>query len=138
MNTRLLSRLVIFVLGILLLVGIITAAAAANTVPPSRLADQTSAIDPLVSFRPTECDTLNLNNFVLCPAAGGDCHGGNGNSRDLILGSQYDDNITAGNGNDCIVGGGGNDTINGGPGTDVCIGGPGTDTFPNCETWIQQ
>jgi len=134
MNMRLLSRLAVFVVVVLVLVSIITAASAANTVPSSRLTDQTIAIIAN-TLKPTECAALTLTTIVVCPLTG-TCNGTN--AAELILGSVNGQTINGRNGDDCILGGAGNDTINGGAGTDVCIGGPGTDTFnKNCETQIQ-
>ena len=46
---------------------------------------------------------------------------------DLIVGSEFADNIDGGSGLDTINGGDGNDTIDGGFGSDLLAGGPGTD-----------
>jgi Ca2+-binding RTX toxin-like protein len=134
MNMRLFSKLAVFALVVLVLVSIITAATAANTVALSHLTDQTTAIIAN-TLKPTECAALTLTTILVCPSTG-TCTGTN--AAELILGSVNGQTINGRNGNDCILGGAGNDTINGGAGTDVCIGGPGTDTFnKNCETQIQ-
>ena len=49
--------------------------------------------------------------------------------RDIILGTENDDVISAGRGNDVICGLGGNDTIEGGRGNDTILGGVGNDTI---------
>jgi len=136
MITRILHRLALFGLIALILASVITAVAAANTVPSSRLTDQSSPITPN-DLKPPECAALDLTAILVCPAAGGNCNGSN--ASELILGSPNADNIQGGKGNDCILGGGGNDSLRGDQNTDVCIGGPGNDTFPNpgCETEIQ-
>ena len=110
MNTRFLSRLAVFALVLLVLVGIMTAAAAANTVPTSHLTDQTTAMTAN-NLKPSQCASYNLTSLVVC-GAGGTCNGTTAN--DLILGSTT------------------NNRINGRAGTDCCIGRPGT-TYTNCE-----
>jgi hypothetical protein len=111
MNTRLLSRLAVFVLVLLVVVSIITASAAANTVPTSHLTDQTTAITAS-NLKPTQCASYNLTVLLVCGSAG-TCNGTNSN--ELILGSTT------------------TTRINGRAGTDCCIGRPGT-TYTNC-TW---
>jgi Ca2+-binding RTX toxin-like protein len=140
MNTRLLSRLIVFALVVLVLASVLTADAAANTVPQTRLTDQSRAIT-VNDLKPPECAGINLNNIVVCTGTG-ICSGTGGN--DLILGTAGSDTglngrIVGGNGNDCILGGAGNDDLRGqGGNNDVCIGGPGNDTLnANCETRIQ-
>ena len=136
MNIRTLYRLAFFGLIVLILASILTAVAAANTVPSSYLADQTRAIDPLADLKPPECQALSLSVLTICPAGGGTCSGSGGNTADLILGSAANDVIEAGNGNDCLVGGAGTNTLDGGPGNgDVCIGNL-EDTYSRCETII--
>lgn len=132
---RLLYLLVFLSLVGLIFAGIISAFAAGNTIPPTRLTDQSHAITAN-ALKPTECAALNLANIVVCPSGGGNCNGNN--QSNLILGSPNADTIAGRRGNDCILGGGGDDNISGGPGNnDVCIGGPGNDTFFGCETSYQ-
>lgn len=122
-------------LMLLILASVFTAVAAANTVPSSRLGDQRSVIDAN-ALKPPQCSALNLTSIYVCPSLlGGSCDP-TGTS-ELVLGTPFDDDIKAGQGDDCILGGGGNDRILGQGGTDVCIGGPGTDAFGGCETAIQ-
>jgi Ca2+-binding RTX toxin-like protein len=154
MNTRLLSQLAVFALVALVLVSILTAAAAANIVPVTRADDLSLGARTADQIKPSQC-TMALTNIVICSGIG-ICNGTGGN--DLFLGTAGDDTggtrITGGNGADCILGGagiddlrgqGGNDiilggdgddTINGGAGTDICYGGAGTDIFSNCETIV--
>jgi Ca2+-binding RTX toxin-like protein len=129
-----LVRLAWLELATLLLASLISAAAAANSVPATRMGSSTRPIT-LNDVKPTDCAAITLVNIITC--GGGNCNGTG--QADLILGSANVDNINARGGNDCILGGGGNDAINGGPGNgDVCIGGPGmADTFAGCETQIQ-
>ncbi len=131
MTARFLSLLALAGLLALIFVGVMSALAASNTVPVSRLTDQRHAITAN-ALRPTECAALTLVNLVVCPSGGGDCTGTN--QADLILGSPNADRINGRPGSDCILGGGGDDTIDGFAGSDVCIGGPGNDTFNRCET----
>lgn len=129
-----LLRLAWLELVTLLVASLIAAAAAANSVPATRMGRSTRPIT-INDVKPTECAAIALVNLVTC--SGGNCNGTN--QADLILGSANVDNINARGGLDCVLGGGGNDAINGGPGNgDVCIGGPGlADTFAGCETQIQ-
>ena len=134
MLMRTLPRFVLPGLLLLMLAGAISAVAAANSVPASRLADRRRAIDAN-ALAPAACSGLNLTNIVTCPG-GGACDGTN--ASDLILGSSAIDDIVGNKGDDCILGGGGDDAIRGEQGTDICIGGPGTDAFhPTCETQSQ-
>ena len=110
MNTRLLSRLAGFTLVILVMVGIITAAAAANTVPTTHLTDQTTAVTAN-NLKPSQCASYSLTTLVVCGSAS-TCTGTTAN--DLILGSSS------------------TGRINGRAGTDCCIGRAGT-TYTNCE-----
>ncbi|MBU4457044.1 MAG: hypothetical protein KKA65_06095 [Nanoarchaeota archaeon] len=131
MITRILHRLALFGLIALILASVITAVAAANTVPPSRLTNQSRPITAN-DLKPPQCAALNLTAIVV----------GNGvfsgtNANELILGGPNADTIDGRAGKDCILGGGGDDYIDGGAHTDVCIGGPGNDTFFRCETEIQ-
>jgi hypothetical protein len=141
MRWKLRRLALIFALGVILL-SMMTALAASNTVDPSFLHSESFSID-IDDLTPPQCASLNLVNIV---TGSGTITGTTQN--DLILGSSGGDTIVGNAGlwdtsDDCILGGGGNDTIwgdgwlFGGTGTDVCIGGPGTDTFRNCETQIQ-
>lgn len=135
MIARFLLRFAAFGLILLFLASLITAMAASNTVPPTRLGQVNIPINAN-ALKPPECAALNLTNIVVCPSTGGTCNGTDAN--DLILGSAFADNISGGKGDDCILGGGGDDFLKGDQGNDVCIGGPGNDTFhPSCETQIQ-
>jgi Ca2+-binding RTX toxin-like protein len=119
---------------ILIIVGVISALAATNTVPTTR-ADSVSQAINANALKPIECAALNLTSVVLCPGGGANCDGTGAN--ELILGSLSAERIRGRGGTDCILGGDGNDNIIGNAGGDVCIGGPGTDTFATCETAIQ-
>lgn len=135
MILRTLYRLLPIAWIVLLLASVFSAVAAANTVPTSRLTDQTRAIDAN-ALKPPQCSALTLTDIVICPSTGGTCDGTN--ASELILGSPLIDDIRGGKGDDCILGGGGDDAMRGEQDTDVCIGGPGSDSFhPTCETQIQ-
>jgi Ca2+-binding RTX toxin-like protein len=135
MNRRNIIRLALFLFVILTLITAISAYAATNTVPMTRLMDRSSPI--LASdLAPAACGDIRGTLTTVIECTGGNCNGTQGN--DLILGSPYADNIKGKNGNDCILGGDGDDdTISGDNGTDVCIGGGGNDAFKKCETEIQ-
>jgi Ca2+-binding RTX toxin-like protein len=139
------SRITLVVMGLVIL-GILNAFAATNTLPSKRLAGNSFSISAN-NLKPPGCSSLNLTNIVI---------GGNGTTgNDLILGTAGDDSLDGDDGDDCIVGGGGNDTLQGQKGndivlgqdegdslrgnqdTDICHGGPGTDSgHPSCETKI--
>lgn len=159
-----LTRYVFLVLIGLIFLGIVTALAAANSIPRTNMDDRSRPI-PINDLAPTECAGITLTNKV---SGSGTFSGTDQN--DLILGSSGNDDIRGGRGDDCIVAGGGDDTVrgnqgadvilggagiddlrgnldndyiygeagdddlDGGVGTDVCTGGPGTDTFSRCET----
>lgn len=116
----------------LLVLAVMTAFAASNTVPKSLLSQQSFAITAN-SLKPAGCAALNLS--VIVTGSGHITH--NGSSNALILGSAGDDIITGGSGSDCILAGGGQNTIDGGPGNkpNVCYGNK-TDRFTNCTTII--
>lgn len=122
-----------FVVGLaaLLIISSMTAVAATNTVPPTRV-DSQSIFFNINHLKPAACAGINVTNLVV---GSGTIIGTEGN--DLILGSFGADEIYGMGGNDCILGGGGDDIIDGGDGNDVCVGGPGSDTFANCEGEIQ-
>ena len=112
---------------ILILVGAVTAIAATNTVPPTRIASQIDTIN-INDLKPAACASTHLTNLV---SGSGTLIGTDGN--DLILGSSGADVINGLGGSDCIIGGGGVDQINGGDGNDVCLSGIGNDIFTSCE-----
>ena len=134
-------------LGLLILVPVLTAFTASNTVSSSR-ADKNSIGLGVNEVQPPECVGLGLTNIVDIGAG----QTGTG-ANDLILGTPGNDtNIRGGAGNDCILGGGGNDrrlfiffwipglfgedgddVLIGGPGLDACFGGAGNDLYYDCE-----
>lgn len=120
-----------FGLVALILFTSVTAVAAANTIPSTRLAYVTFSIG-INDLKPSACAGLSLTNLV---TGAGILTGTEGN--DLLLASSGADTIDGLGGNDCILGGGGDDLITGGDGNDICIGGPGVDTFVTCEGEIQ-
>ena len=141
-----LVRLSVATCGALVLVSAISAYAAANSVPRSKVVDYRTAITAN-TLKPSECASLTLTSVV---TGSGDIDGGSGN--DLILGSPHVDRIDGKGGNDCIVSGdgedhlkgnGGNDVLlggadsdelDGGPGSDVCHrGGGDNNTYDSCE-----
>jgi hypothetical protein len=116
-------RMRYWLLGLILLVvlGVITASAAANIVPVTWLGATNLPITAN-DLKPAACAALNLTNLVV---GSGTFNGSNGN--DLILGSPGADTINGRQGGDCILGGGGNDILRGHVGNDVLLGGPGND-----------
>lgn len=118
----------IFALGLftLILASVVTAVAAANIVPSTRVTSQTFPVTAN-DLKPSACAGLYLTHII---SGSGTITSVSGNA--LILGSSGSDTINGAGGNNCIVGGGGDDTIDGGAGTNICIRGPGNDTFTNC------
>jgi len=128
--------------------GAVTAMAAANSVPATRVGVSNHPVT-VQQLAPPECASIaaGLTSLIV---GSGTIDGNNGSS--LILGSAGADTIRARQGNDCAVGGGGNDdlrgnqgsdvlvggagddALDGGQGTDICYGGSGTDTANRCET----
>jgi Ca2+-binding RTX toxin-like protein len=106
----------------LILVSAMTAIAATNTVPSTRLTSQGSSIG-INDLKPMACGAIFLTHLV---TGSGTITGTTGN--DLILASPGADMIDGSGGDDCIVGGGD---------SDVCTGGLGTDVFVSCETQTQ-
>ena len=134
MISRNLPRLFFILLVTLVLLSIISAFAANNIVPVTRLTDQAQMITAN-ALKPASCSALTLTRIEVC--GGGVCNGSN--ASELILGTSGIDTIRGKKGDDCIVGGGGDDEIIGDQDMDVCIGGPGADTLDSveCETQIQ-
>jgi Ca2+-binding RTX toxin-like protein len=138
------SKLGFLLLISLIVLGVLNAFAATNTVPSKRLDDDSIPITAN-ALKPSDCSSLNLTNIVVA--------GSGTTANDLILGTAGNDNLQGSDGNDCIVGGdgddslrgqkgddivlgqGGNDSLRGNQDTDICDGGPGTDSGHNsCET----
>lgn len=131
MRIRFTFQLLLFGLIMLVLISVVTAIAATNTVPPTRLDNETKSITSN-DLKPSSCASLDLRNII---SGSGTITGTSGN--DLILGSSGDDTISGLGGDDCILGGNGNDTISGGDGNDICNGGGSAgDAFDTCETVI--
>ncbi|MBL8049981.1 MAG: hypothetical protein JNM46_02055 [Anaerolineales bacterium] len=124
-------RFLTFCLLVLVIITTLTAIAATNTVPATRIGSEAIAFQ-INHLRPSACAGLSLTTLI---TASGTITGTAGN--DLILASSGADTIDGLGGNDCIVGGGGDDNINGGDGSDVCIGGSGNDIFTTCEGEVQ-
>jgi Ca2+-binding RTX toxin-like protein len=104
----------------LIAVSTASAFAAANSVPASRLDDDSFSITAN-NLKPVECNGLNLTTIVVA----GDGTAGN----DLILGTAGNDTLRGSDGDDCIVGGGGDDTLDGQKGNDVLLGQDGNDSL---------
>ncbi len=124
-------RILFFGMIALIVITSMTAVAATNTVPATRVDSQSLSYN-INHIKPSACAGITVTTLV---TGSGTITGTEGN--DLILGGPGADDINGLGGNDCILGGGGDDILNGGDGNDVCIGGPGTDTFTNCEGEIQ-
>ncbi|MCC7088864.1 MAG: hypothetical protein M9925_08555 [Chloroflexi bacterium] len=111
-----LPRLALGSLVALVVATIASAAAASNTVPPSR-AGESDAPATLAQFVPPECAGMPLNRLQIGP-------GGSGGGNALILGTPAGGTLSGGGGADCIVGGANNNSLQGQGGSDVLIGGP--------------
>jgi Ca2+-binding RTX toxin-like protein len=117
MNSKTLTWLAILGFVLLLLGSIGSAFAATNSVPSTRMDDDSFPIDAN-AIKPPECSGLNLTNIAF---------GSGTSSNDLVLGTAGGDNLSGDDGDDCLVGGGGNDMIDGKKGNDILLGGPGND-----------
>lgn len=124
-------RLAVFGALVFIVITSLTAIAAANTIPSTRV-DAQSVSYQIAHLRPSECAGLTLTNLV---SGSGALTGTEGD--DLILGSAGADSLDGLGGSDCLVGGGGDDTLTGGDGSDACLGGDGSDIFSGCEGEIQ-
>ena len=100
MNLRLISRLAIFALFILVLASIFTAAAASNTVPSTRLTDQTKPISAN-DIKPSQCAAFDLTSIVVCGSSPV-CNGKTSN--ELIIGLTTTTKINGHSGQNCCVG----------------------------------
>ncbi len=121
------NRILFFIfilLSFLIIIGILSGAAAANIISVSGLSYTTHTI-LANQLKPSIC-TMNLTTIII-PSMGGNSTQGN----DLILGTSGGDTggnkLTGKGGDDCILGGDGNDTIDGGQGNDIILGGGGND-----------
>jgi len=117
-----LFRPMIYGLLALILFSAMTAIAAANTIPSTRLTSQGRSIG-INDIKPAACGGIFLTSLV---SGSGAITGTAGN--DLIVGSSGVDIIDGSGGDDCIVGGGDSDD---------CTGGLGNDIFVSCEAQIQ-
>jgi len=110
---------------LLVLLGLMSVAAASNTVPTSNAALKTMPVTAN-DLKPSACSALNLTHVV-------NLTGSSANS--LVLGTVLSDTLQGQGGDDCLVGGDGDDALFGGDGSnDICIGGDGTDTCDDsCE-----
>jgi Ca2+-binding RTX toxin-like protein len=111
MNTRMLPRLAVFGLALLLIGSITSAFAATNSVPATRLDDDSLAIDAN-AIKPAACASLNLTNIA---------YGTGTAANDLVLGTAGGDNLSGDDGDDCLVGGGGDDMLDGKKGNDILL-----------------
>lgn len=148
-KVRLVFLTILIGFAAVVVISVLTALAASNTVSNSKAGqDQSSIIGN--DLKPDSCADINITNIV---DIGAGESGTSGN--DLILGTdKADAEIRGGAGDDCILGGKGNerqksgkgwipgiygedgdDVLIGGPGnSDICDGGAGNDTFYSCET----
>jgi Ca2+-binding RTX toxin-like protein len=110
-------RIAVGSLVALVVISLMGASAAANTVP-STYAGQVDVPLSLSDLAPPQCAGMNLTRLQI-----GSSGSGGGNA--LILGTDGNDTLTGGGGNDCIVGGAGSDDIRGQGGNDVLLSGPG-------------
>jgi hypothetical protein len=107
-------RLVVVGLAALVLSSMMSAMAAANSIPPAGL-DEISHSITVNDLKPAQCDDIHLTNLIVATGAisGTDDNG-------LILGGSGADTISGEGGNDCILGGS-KDTLYGDSGMDVCV-----------------
>jgi hypothetical protein len=120
-------RVLIAGLLALMILTSLTAIAATNTIPSTRIEDQRYPFGAM-QLEPSSCTGIFVTDLI---TGSGTVTGTAGN--DLILGGPGADTIDGMGGDDCILGGGGDDIIAGGDGMDICIGGFGNDQFTDCE-----
>jgi Ca2+-binding RTX toxin-like protein len=124
LHAKRLRKIVLIVLLALITMGVVSALAAGNIVPVTRLMDQSRGIIAS-ELAPPECNSIRATLETVIVCSGGNCSGSNAN--ELMLGTPGSDVIDGKNGDDCIVGGGSDDTLTGDNGNDVLVGGPGSD-----------
>ena len=103
-----------------------------NGLVDSTISIAAAAVQTLTVLGGSGGNTIDLSGVTLAnfPHAGGVAVSVAGQAgSDLIVGSDFDDDIDGGSGQDTISGGGGNDSIIGGLGNDLLTGGPGTDSL---------
>ncbi len=119
--------------GLLALVSVLSVDTASNSVPPTRLGQDTRAIGPN-DLKPAACAGIVVTNMMI--GTGSAILNGT-SAANLLIGVPGTVTINARQGNDCVVGNSSVTAISGGTGTDVCIGGAST-VFALCETVIRQ
>ncbi len=82
---------------------------------------------PVVPPTPPECAGMTFAEVIVGTEGDDTIRAGNG--RTLVFGLGGNDTIYGGNGKDCLVGGDGDDILVGGNGKDVLLGGEGDDTL---------
>ena len=122
------AKLSFFGLAALVVISVMSAAAAANTVPPS-LASVTDHPATFNDFAPPECSHLTLTRVQ---------YGGGGGGDDCIVGGSGNGTLQGQGGNDVLIGGPVLIVIlNGGGGTDTCYRGSALVAIPtSCEIYI--
>jgi Ca2+-binding RTX toxin-like protein len=120
-------RFITYSILILILISAVTAIAATNTVPSTRVTNRGEYIS-INNLKPAACASMDLTHLV----TGSGVITGTAGS-DLILGSSGADVIDGLGGNDCILGGGGDDALTGNDGNDICLRGTGNDILTTCE-----
>jgi Ca2+-binding RTX toxin-like protein len=142
MKRRFRGKVLLVILALLTVLGAVTALAAANTVPITRIQSYLGPTIVPEDLKPAECSSIYVDEIT---AGSGTIYGTKSNN--LILGSSLADTIYASNAGskwltNCIAGGAGDDIIYGskkdevilgGVGYDICYGGGGNDTFYSCE-----
>lgn len=119
-SVRRLAWVLLLLLGI---VSVLHAVAAANSVPTTRI-DEDSFPITANALKPGRCSAISLTTLI---TGSGTFDGSGGN--DLILGSAGADTIRGRAGDDCILAGDGNDAVQGNQGADILLGGDGNDAL---------
>lgn len=124
------------VVGSVILLSIIFAYSASNTISPTYAMDEIIDVTPGIPV-PPECAGMTFTNIlygvngtnqpdlIFAGSSAAVINGNGGN--DCIVGSDYGDNLSGGAGNDVILGRGGSDVLSGGNGSDTLYGGDGDD-----------
>ncbi|MGA2505821.1 MAG: hypothetical protein ABSG01_17215 [Anaerolineales bacterium] len=99
MKTRHIAWLAGLVLFILVVASILTAAAASNTVPPTRLTDKTIPI-AANDVKPPQCKSFDLVSIYVCTKP--NCQAPRPDA--LVIGTSKTNKIDGGGGDSCCVG----------------------------------
>ena len=120
------NRALLLLAALMILAIATTAGASVLAVVPGNLAIlQLPAQIPMQA--PAECSRMTFAQVIV--GTQGDDHIDAGDGAALVLGLGGNDSLTGGKGKDCLVGGDGDDALTGAKGDDVLLGGDGNDVL---------